>query len=89
MSAKITEKERQLLTALYGARGLKNMTSFELLSAYPHTFEGRTSQGIHQTAASLVRKGLVEKGRRAGLVTYRIRLEAGVRALAYEAADHA
>lgn len=58
---KITRYERQLLAALYAARGLAIMTPADILSAYPVTFEGRSPQGIHQTAASLVRKGMAEK----------------------------
>lgn len=75
--------ERQLLMALYAARGLSYMTAADILSAHPVTFEGRSPQGIHQTAASLVRKGMIEKGTlftSDGSVGYHIR-EAGVEAI--------
>jgi Fe2+ or Zn2+ uptake regulation protein len=56
---KITKKERQLLEVLYAARGLRILTPADILSSHPVTFEGRSPQGIHATAASLARKGLV------------------------------
>lgn len=58
---KVSGKERQLLKALYAARGLASVTALDIISAHPVTFAGRSPQGIHQTAASLVRKGMAER----------------------------
>lgn len=74
----ITAKERQLLKCFYTARGLFSMSAPEVLSAHPVTFEGRSPQGIHQTAASLVRKGLLVRAPTDNLVMrYRI-TDAGI-----------
>lgn len=71
---KLSDKELRLLGALLRrkdeGRADTSATIPDLMNR--QYLERREPQGYHQTAASLVRKGLVFKGRRAGLVTYRV-----------------
>jgi hypothetical protein len=76
---RLTENEHRFLTGLTvrhlwrgGWWAPKDMISF---ATQNQRFAGRTPQGLHQTAASLVRKGFAEKIKREGArspVEYRI-----------------
>jgi DNA-binding MarR family transcriptional regulator len=52
-----------MLTALKHAPRLA-ATPAELIAADPEAFRDTSVAGLHMTAASLVRKGLVKRGRR-------------------------
>lgn len=58
----VTEYETQMLDALVrNGRPTMPKTPADLIREYPATFGQRSPQGVHQTAASLVRKHLVYK----------------------------
>jgi hypothetical protein len=64
----VSDYERQMLDALVrNGKPSAPKTPAELIHDYPSTFGNRSPQGVHQTAASLVRKGLI----------YRLHDEAG------------
>lgn len=62
---RLTGYEREMLAQLLARPGQPH-TPAEMISDNPAVFGRRTPQGLHMTAASLARKGLVYRASRAG-----------------------
>lgn len=78
MSARLTSKQRAALTVVvdYTCNERRGWISGPALA---RRLDDTTPQGAHQTAASLVRRGLLEKGYGNSQVVYRITAD-GLRA---------